>query len=116
MATSAAVDSKISVTSLFGSGRVQVTSRQFGGGRVIAVAGSGEVDLREAALAADGAKVYIVTGLGSVTLRVPDDWAVNVRTVTVLGSVTSKRAQPASPTGQLTVTGLTLLGSVVIRS
>ena len=116
MADSATADDKINVTSLFGSSRVQITSRQFRGGKVIAVFGSGEIDLRGAALAADGAKVYSVTGFGRVTLRIPEDWAVNVRTVTALGSVTSNRAQPASPTGQLTVTGLTLFGGVVIES
>ena len=71
MASNAVVDDKISVASVLGSSRVQITSRQFGGGRVIAVVGSGEVDLRKAALAADGAKVTIVTALGSVATSRP---------------------------------------------
>ena len=116
MADSATADDKINVTSLFGSSRVQITSRQFRGGKVIAVFGSGEIDLRGAALAADGAKVYSFAGFGRVTLRVPEDWGVTVRTVTALGSATSDRAQPSSVTGQLTVAGLTLFGEVMIES
>ena len=116
MATSAAVDSEFSLTSLVGGSQVQITSPQFRGGKVKALVGGCEIALRDATLAAGGAKLNVLIGLGGVTIRVPDDWAVNVRRTTILGSVTSKRAQPASPAGELTVTGLTLFGSVVIRS
>ena len=51
---------------------------------------------------------------GSVTIRVPEDWAVNARTMTAFGSVTAKHNQPAAPTGQITLSGLTLLGGVVV--
>jgi predicted membrane protein len=116
MASNAAVEGEFSVASLVGASQIQVTSRQFHGGRVKALVGSCEIDLRGATLADNGAKLNILIGLGGVTIRVPDDWAVNVRRVTILGSVTSKRAQPASPTGEIIITGVTLVGGVVIRS
>ena len=116
MATGAAVEGELSVTSLVGGSQIQLNSRPFRGGKVKALLGGCEIDLRGATLGADGAKLNVLIGLGGVTIRVPDDWAVNVRRTTILGSVSSERAQPASPTGELTVTGLTLVGGVDIRS
>lgn len=116
MATGAAVEGELSVTSLVGGTQIQMNSRPFRGGKVKALLGGCEIDLRGATLGAEGAKLNVMIGLGGVTIRVPEDWAVNVRRGTVLGSVTSRRPQPASPAGELTVTGLTLVGGVDIRS
>ena len=116
MATGAAVEGELSVTSLVGGSQIQLNSQPFRGGKVRALLGGCEIDLRGATLSTDGAKLHVLIGLGGVTIRVPEDWAVNVRRTTILGSVSSERAQPASPAGELTVTGLTLVGGVDIRS
>ena len=106
----------IRMTSFFGGSENQITSQQFRGGRVYAVCGSSDIDLRRATIADDGATINIITTFGKVKLLVPEDWAVNVQTRAVFGGVASKRLAPASPTGQLTLTGLCLFGGVEIRS
>ena len=67
-------------------------------------------------MADDGATINIINGFGEVTLLVPEDWAVNVQTRAVFGGVAPKRVAPASPVGQLTLTGLCFFGGVEIRS
>ena len=116
MARHAVDDTKIKVTSFFGGSDNQITGQQFRGGRVYAVFGSSDIDLRRATIPHEGATINIIASFGSVKLLVPEDWGVNVQTRSVFGGVTSKRGIPISPVGQLTLTGLCLFGGVEIRS
>ena len=116
MARRGAPDGKIRMFSLFGGSDNAVTSKQFLGGRVYAVFGSNDIDLRGATLADEGARITAINIFGGVKLLVPEDWVVNVQTRAVFGGVTSKRGVPASPVGQLTLSGLSLFGGVEIKS
>ena len=109
-------DAKIEMTSFFGGSKNQITSQNFTGGRVYAIFGSSDIDLRRATIADEGATINIVSSFGKVSLLVPEDWAVNVQTRAVFSGVASKRVAPASPVGQLTLTGLCLFGGVEVRS
>ncbi len=116
MARHAVADAKIRITSFFGSSENQIAGQQFRGGQVDVVVGSSDIDLGSAAIADEGATINIITTMGSVRLLVPEDWAVNIQTRAVVGSVAAKRVAPTSPAGQLTLTGLCLFGSVEIKS
>lgn len=109
-------DDEIKVTTFFGSSENQITSDSFRGGQALSVFGSSEIDLRRAATADEGATLNVTVGFGSVRLLVPEDWAVNVQTRAVLGGVGSRRVAPASPNGQLTLTGFCLFGGVEVKS
>ena len=116
MGERAVTDSEIDVTALFGSSDNQISSDQFRGGRALSVFGSSEIDLRRAATGDGGATLKVIVGFGSVRLLVPEDWAVNVHSRALFGGVASKRVAPASPSGQLTLTGFCLFGGVEVRS
>ena len=105
----------LDASALFGAVERQVVSRAFRGGKVSATFGSAEIDLRGAALAGDGAALHVETVFGSAELLVPDDWAVNVQTSELFGSVEVKRRQPPSPAGTLTITGSCTFGSITVR-
>ena len=116
MAKDSSVGSLISVTSIFGSSESQVSSQQVRGGRIFALFGSSEIDLRRAALSDGQAAVQVLAIFGSVRLTVPEDWAVNARTGAVLGSIDYRRAGPASSATHLTLSGFSLFGRIKIRS
>ena len=116
MAKHVVADDKIRMTSFFGGSENQIASKQFRGGRVYAVFGSSDIDMRSATIADEGATINIIICFGNVRLLVPEDWAVNVQTKAVFGGVASKRVAPISPVGQLTLTGLCLFGGVEIKS
>ena len=78
--------------------------------------GAATWNLQRAGLGDSGATVNVIAIFGGVTIRVPSDWDVNLRTRAVFGAAESKRTPPASPEGQLTVTGWCLFGGVAIRS
>ena len=119
MARDSAAGAQVKVTSILGSSESQVSSRQVRGGRVFVLFGSGDVDLRDAALADGKAAVRIVAIFGGVKVTVPEDWAVNAQTGAVFGGVEykrTKRSVPASPTDQLTLNGFCFFGGIEIRS
>jgi predicted membrane protein len=60
--------------------------------------------------------VNVISIFGGITIQVPKQWDVNIRTRAVFGGVESRRTPPDSPEGQLTVTGWCFFGGVKIRS
>ena len=109
-------DEEINVASLFSENNRTAASDRFRGGNVSATFGSAEIDLRNAEAADGAATVNASVLLGSVRLRVPSDWAVDVRSSATFGSIESQRSEPSEPRATLTVTGSCLFGGIVITS
>ena len=116
MARDSAAGAQIKVTSILGRGESKVSSQNVSGGRVFVLLGSGDIDLRQAALAEGEAEIRIAAVLGRARVTVPKDWGVNVQAGAVLGGVDDQRTVPDSPKGQLTLTGFCLFGGIEIRS
>ena len=107
---------EFNVTSFFSGSNLSAASERFRGGNVSATFGSVELDLRAAA-GVDGAATVNANALfGRINLRVPPDWAVDVRSSAAFGSIESKRAEPSDPRARLTVTGSCLFGGILITS
>jgi predicted membrane protein len=103
---------------IFGSAEATVRRHRLEGGSLTSIFGSIELDLREADLASEGGTLGAVVVFGSVRLRVPEDWDVQVGGVQLFGSIEDKRprghAQRAGPTLRLQAN--VFLGSVEITS
>jgi predicted membrane protein len=110
-------DRNVNITATFGGVDRRVTSDQFRGGDVTAAFGSVNLDLRQAQLAEQGARLSVTSAFGSVDIRVPADWNVRVEGTSVLGSVedarrTSTALPPGAPT--LVIDATAAFGSVRI--
>ena len=107
---------ELNVACLFSGSNQIAASEYFRGGNVSATFGNAEIDLRAAA-AVDGAATVNASALfGRINLRVPPDWAVDLRSSATFGSIESKRAEPSDPRARLTVTGSCLFGGILITS
>ena len=109
---------ELNITCLFGGTEQRVTSPRFSGGQATAVFGGAKIDLRDAVLAEGEATIDITAVFGGATLRVPDNWAVDIRTVNLLGGIEDKRNRPSDEAagGRLTITGLCLFGGITLES
>ena len=95
----------------------RVVSQQFKGGEVVAVMGGGELDMREAKLAAASARLEMNLIMGGITLRVPDDWAVEFQGTPIMGGVEDQTRRVAGePKARLVVTGVLLLSGIVLKN
>lgn len=84
---------------LFSGIEKKVTSKEFKEGEIICAFGGGQLDMREAVLNKDGAKLSIVCAFGGVDLIVPEDMKVKVTGIPVFGGWSNKTSNTEGKAG-----------------
>jgi predicted membrane protein len=90
-------------------------SQEFAGGEINAVMGAVEIDLRQAAIAAE-AVLHLSVIMGGVEIRVPREWSVSVNGTPVLGGIEDKTSPPMAPGKRLVIEGSVIMGGVEITN
>jgi hypothetical protein len=116
-------DGRVQVFAVMTGNRASGVAGPFHGGDVTAVMGGAELDLRQATIEpGQEAVLDLFTVMGGTGLRIPDDWIVDSRALTIAGGVSDKRhhdeALPSSPDvapPRLVLRGTVLMGGVNIR-
>jgi predicted membrane protein len=105
---------------VFGGGKVRVTSKNFRGGRWIAVFGGSQVDLTEADLEGNEATLEINAVFGGGEIIVPQNWEVVVRGLALFGGHNDETRrplpEPAVPRKLLLITGAWVFGGFNIKN
>jgi predicted membrane protein len=94
-------------------------SPEFEGGEVSAVMGAYELDLTRAGMKGDQVTLVAKAVMGSVEIRTPAHWRVNVQGTPVLGSVEDRCVEPPADVENpktLVIQASAVLGSVEIRN
>ena len=108
-------------STIFGGIQKRVNTKQFQGGRLHAIFGGIEIDLRDADIAEHEAVIYANAIFGGIEIRVPDTWYVAARGQGVFGgySDATHYAGPGdadNPRKTLVVLGAAVFGGVEIRN
>jgi len=101
------------------SGSKTRVSQLFRGGHVNCVFGGAEIDLTQATLADGINELEVNTIFGGVTIIVPGDWKVSLKTTSILGGFSDKRVhikEPSDPSRLLIIKGSTIFGGGEIKS
>ncbi|MGH9363674.1 MAG: LiaI-LiaF-like domain-containing protein [Thermoanaerobaculia bacterium] len=104
---------------ILGGGERIVRSREFRGGDVTAIMGGFMVDLREAELAAEGARIEVFVMMGGLEFKVPESWDVVLNATPIMGSSEHKARSggvPGTPVRTLTISGLVLMGGIEVKN
>jgi len=106
---------------IFGGVEKRLNSREFRGGRLQAIFGGIELDLRDAEMSETEAVIHANAIFGGIELRVPETWYVAARGQGVFGGFSdstrfSPPADPDKPKKTLLVLGTALFGGVEIRN
>lgn len=103
---------------LFSECKRRIESRGFRGGKATAILGSVNLDFEDAQLEGNKATVELTTLLGSIEMRVPRAWNVEIDSNAVLGSIEDKRKLRPSELADITLflKGTAILGSIEIKS
>jgi len=91
------------------------SSSAFRGGAATAFMGGVELDLRRAKMEGDRAVINVFAMMGGVGIRIPDDWTVDSRVMTILGGVDDKTRPPEEPTKTLVIQGTVICGGIEIK-
>jgi hypothetical protein len=111
---------RIRESAVFGGGKRRVNSQAFTGGRIEAVFGGYEVDLREAAIQGDVAVLKVDVVFGGTEVRIPDTWSVVMQGTGVFGAFADNSRQPdpariPNPK-RLIVKGSAVFGGVEVKN
>ena len=110
-------DSYIKGFALMGGIVRSSNSQDFRGGELTAVMGGCEIDLRHASIKEGEAQLEIFAFWGGVEIKVPEDWAVIVQVVPIMGGVEDKSIPPKGGTSKkLILTGHCIMGGAEIRN
>ena len=108
----------IDTTSIFGSTKKNILSKNFVGGDITNIFGGTELNLTQADIQSK-AVIDITTIFGGAELFVPSHWTVKSEVVTIFGGVEDKRSVstiPGSPEKVLILKGTVIFGGIDIKN
>ncbi|HHP7240940.1 MAG TPA: LiaI-LiaF-like domain-containing protein [Cyclobacteriaceae bacterium] len=111
-------DELLEDTAVFGGTNKTFKAENFRGGKITALFGGSNVDLRNCQLAVGVSKVDVLVVFGGSKLYLPDTWNVKINATPIFGGIDDKRDSNAGwdESGTLILTGLVLFGGIEILS
>ncbi|HEX6416676.1 MAG TPA: DUF5668 domain-containing protein [Candidatus Saccharimonadales bacterium] len=103
------------ITALLAGSSTKNESKNYKGGKVSAILGGIEIDLREAEIKED-ATLNVLTVLGGVDIKVPEGWEVKSTITPIAGGVEVKTKPTGKKAPVLTIVGDVVLGGVEIKN
>jgi predicted membrane protein len=104
---------------IFGGGDRMIRSTAFRGGNVTAIMGGFDIDLRDAVMAGDAARIEVFVMMGGIDLKVPESWTVVLDVTPFMGGANyrprGQRAPAEGPPKVLTVSGFVFMGGVDVK-
>ena len=118
MATGA--DDRVNAVAVVGDQTRRSRPARFAGGRLVAISGDVELDLREAQPLPEGARIQVIALLGEVKVLVPRGWVATIGTLALFSAVEDRTATGGGPTDgsssrRIAIGGFKLFGDVVVR-
>lgn len=101
---------------MLGGARRVSSSSDFKGGKLTAILGGCEIDLRQADMKGDSAVIDVFAFAGGIEIAVPAGWAVESTVTPILGGVDDKTARPPGGGKKVVVTGSVVLGGVEFKN
>jgi predicted membrane protein len=109
-------NSNCNAFAIFGGSQRRVSTQDFRGGDAVAVFGGVEFDLRKAGMTVDQAVIDVNVVCGGLEVRVPDNWTIVNRAMTIFGGVEDKtiqsKAEPNAKSPHLVITGSVIFGGI----
>ena len=104
---------------MFGGGDRMVRSKSFRGGSVTAIMGGFDIDLRDAEIGGDAARIEVFVIMGGIDMKVPENWTVVLDITPFMGgadyNARNRRAPAEGPQKVLTVSGFVFMGGVEVK-
>ena len=115
---------------VFWGSRRRIISKNFVGGEIVAIFGGFDIDLTQADIQGNEAKLDIVALFGGGEVRVPPNWNVVLETIGIFGGASDRTIHPAqanavpgvagfqsgAPVKTLVIDGVSLFGGVTIKN
>lgn len=105
---------------IFSGFKRRTTNKNFTGGKILAVFGGFQIDLRQADIEGDSAAIEAISFMGGGEIRVPYTWNVVMEGIGFMGGYVDETDQTPPPTGTprklLIVKGAAIMGGIVVKN
>ena len=112
--------SSTSAFAVFGGSKRRVNTPDFRGGEAVAVFGGVEFDMRGAGMTVDQAVIDVNVVCGGLEVRVPENWTIVNKAITIFGGVEDKTmhtsTDPNAKSPILVITGSVIFGGISLRN
>ena len=108
-------DDQFEVRAIFGGSERRISSQHLKGGKIEALFGGVEVDLRDAKAAPD-CQLRISVAFGGAEVRVPADWQIVITGTPILGGIGDHTRQDAGEGTVVQISCSAVLGGIEIRN
>jgi Cell wall-active antibiotics response 4TMS YvqF/Domain of unknown function (DUF5668) len=112
-------EAELDYTLIFSGIKRRVTTKNFVGGKMVAVFGGFNLDLRKAEIEGSEAEIHVDAVFGGGEIRVPETWHVSVRAAAILGGFVDETRPPydlGPKTKRLVITGSAVFGGVSVKN
>jgi predicted membrane protein len=111
----------IDLSLILGGGDFRFESKEIRGGKINAIMGGGQIDLRNADMIDDEIVIDVFALMGGIELWVPTTWQVLMRGTPILGGMENKTAlhsadSQSTKSKRLTITGIAILGGIDVKN
>lgn len=108
---------EIDGTAIFAGYEKKIESKSFKGGKITAMFGGAEIDLREAELDENGATISAFAAFGGVDIFIPESWPIEIHSTAILGGVGSEcRNEQCSEGKRLIIYATATFGGIDIKN
>jgi hypothetical protein len=115
-----ASSSEFNHVAVFSGFKRRTTSKNFKGGKILAICGGFQIDLRQADIEGDSAAIEAISFMGGGEIKVPYSWDVSMEGIGFMGGYVDETDQspppPGTPRKQLIVKGAAVMGGVVVKN
>lgn len=95
----------------------KLNSKAFRWGRITALFGGAEIDLRKAELNKEGADLELNAVFGGIEMKIPDNWDIELTSSAIFGGVGNKSSNPAGGEGRnLRIKANAVFGGINIKN
>ncbi|MGA7917148.1 MAG: DUF5668 domain-containing protein [Candidatus Acidiferrales bacterium] len=105
---------------IFSGFKRRTTSKNFKGGKILAIFGGFQIDLRQADIEGDSAAVEAISLMGGGEIKVPYNWDVVMEGIGFMGGYVDETDQTPPPPGtarkRLIVKGAAIMGGIVVKN
>lgn len=116
MSSGTVEDDTFESTAVFWGDSRKIKSDNLKSGKITAIFGGSEIDLRDAKVAKDGARIEIASIFGGVTVKVNENTLVKSEGLGIFGAFEEKTSKPAKPEGTIVIQGSAIFGGVEIKN
>ncbi len=107
---------RINISAIFGGGEYRYATNKLKGGKISAIMGGCEIDLRDSDFEGDEMIINTFALMGGIEIRVPQSWVVVLEGTPILGGMSDQTKALNGTKKKLIITGEAIMGGVEIKN